>query len=55
MSEYGHYVTYRNTTDELRAKAEEAQRSHLPRQRTRRTGREALARRLHSIAERIEG
>jgi hypothetical protein len=55
MSEYGHYVTYRNTTRELREKAEEAQRAHLPRQRRRRTGREALARRLHSIADLLEG
>lgn len=52
MSDYAHYVAYRNATDEIRKRAEEVQRSHL--RRRRRTGREALARRLHSIADRLE-
>jgi len=53
MSEYGHYVAYRTATEEIRQRAEEARRSHLPRQRRRR--RDSLARRLHSLADRLEG
>ena len=55
MSEYGHYVTYRNTTDEIRERVEQKQRSQFPSRRRRHPGRTALARGLHSIADRLDG
>jgi hypothetical protein len=56
MSDYQHYVTYRNATDEIRQRAEQAQRTRLPRRRQRGRGRRAaLARSLHSIADRLDG
>jgi hypothetical protein len=54
MSEYSHYVTYRNATNQIRERVEHAQRmrdADLPRRR----GRKALARGLHSIADRLDG
>ncbi len=54
MSDYGHYVTYRNATDQIQERVEQAQRARLPRQRRRHPGRKALARGLHSIAERLD-
>lgn len=54
MSEYQHYVTYRNETEQVRDQVERAQRTRLPGRR-RRPGRQALARRLHSIADRLDG
>mgnify|MGYP006179094001 FL=1 len=52
MSEYQHYVTYRNDTEQVRDRVERAQRTRLPGRS--RPGRQALARRLHSIADRLE-
>lgn len=55
MSEYGHYVAYRNATNEIRDRVETAQRSRAPGRPRRRNGRHALARGLHSIADRLDG
>jgi len=54
MSDYGHYVTYRNSTDQIRDRVQLAQRSGAPGQANRST-RRALARRLHSLADRLDG
>lgn len=54
MSEYQHYVTYRNATDQIRERVEQTQRTGVPGQRRRHGGRKALARHLHSIADRLE-
>lgn len=53
MDEYGHYVTYRNATDQTRERTQRVERSGIP--HARHTGRKALARRLHSIADRLDG
>lgn len=53
MSEYEHYVTYRNAQDQIRERVAQTQRSGIPGQR-RHPGRRALARRLHEIADRID-
>jgi len=52
MSEYQHYVTYRNDTEQVRDRVERAQRTRLPGRN--RPARQALARRLHSIADRLD-
>jgi len=52
VSEYQHYVTYRNNAEQVRERVERAQRTRPPGRR--RPGRQALARRLHSIADRLE-
>ncbi len=54
MSEYEHYVTYRNAQDLIRERVAQTQRSGIPGQRRRHPGRQALARRLHAIADRID-
>lgn len=53
MDEYGYYLTYRNATDRIRERVEQVQRSRPPGRR--RTGRHAVAQRLHSIADRLDG
>lgn len=54
MTEYTHYVAYRNATNEIRDRVEqtERRRGQAP---PRRRSRHALARSLHSIADRIDG
>jgi hypothetical protein len=54
MSEYNHYVAYRNATDEIRDRVERAQRTRGRTGPGRRSRRQALARGLHSIADRLE-
>lgn len=54
MSAYDYYVTYHNAEDQIRERVARTQRSRVPGQRRRHPGRRALARRLHSIAERID-
>lgn len=54
MSEYDYYVTYHNAHDQIRERVEATQRSRIPGQRRRRPGRRALARGLHSLADRID-
>jgi hypothetical protein len=54
MSGYDYYVNYSTANDQIRERVEQTQRSHLPGQRPRRHGRHALARRLHSIADRLD-
>jgi hypothetical protein len=54
MSEYEQYVTYRNAQDQIRERVAQTQRPGLPRKRRKHPGRHALARRLHSIADRID-
>ncbi len=54
MHEYGHYVAYRNATNEIRQRVEEVQHTRKPGPPWRRP-RQALARGLHSLAERLEG
>lgn len=54
MSEYGHYVTYRNATDQIRERVEQRQRMQPSGRRRRHAGRKALARGLHSIADRLD-
>ncbi len=54
MSDYTHYVTYRNATNEIRDRVEQTQRSRVP-TAPRRAGRHALARRLHALADRLDG
>ena len=54
MSEYDHYVTYRNAQDQIRERVARTQSAALPGKRRRHPGRQALARRLHSIADRID-
>lgn len=54
MNEYTHYVAYRNATNEIRDRVEQAQRRRgqpAPRRRSR----HAIANGLHSIANRIDG
>jgi hypothetical protein len=53
MDEYGHYVTYRNETDRIRSRVERRQRSRVA-EAPRRGGRHALARGLHSLADRLD-
>ncbi|HSE10876.1 MAG TPA: hypothetical protein VLB29_19595 [Nocardioidaceae bacterium] len=53
MTEYDYYVTYRNANDQIRERVEQTRRARIPGQR-RHPGRHALARRLHSIADRLE-
>lgn len=55
MSDYGHYVTYRNNADEIRERVERTQRTRPPGRSRRRSGRHALARRLHALADRLGG
>jgi hypothetical protein len=55
MTEYDHYLNYTNAMNELRERVEHTQRTRVPGQARRRPGRQALARRLHSIAERLDG
>ncbi len=54
MSEYDYYVTYRNANDQIRERVAQTQRSHVPGRRRRHPGRHAIARRLHSLADRID-
>lgn len=54
MSEYGHYVAYRNATNEIRDRVERTQRTGRPGP-PRRRPRQALARGLHSLADRLDG
>ncbi len=54
MSDYGHYVTYRNDTDQLIERVERTEHIRRP-GRSNRPTRRALARGLHSIADRIDG
>jgi hypothetical protein len=54
MSDYGHYVTYRHDTDRIRDQVEMTQRSG-GRARSRHLARRALARRLHTLADRLDG
>lgn len=54
MSEYGHYVAYRNATDEIRERVETTQRRRPPGP-PRRRPRHALAKGLHTLADRIDG
>jgi hypothetical protein len=55
MTEYDHYLNYINAMNELRERVAHTQRTRDPGQARRRTGRQALARRLHSIADRLDG
>lgn len=54
MAEYDTYVTYRNATDQIRERVQRTERARLAGPR-RNPGRRALARRLHSIADLLEG
>jgi hypothetical protein len=54
MSEYNHYVAYRNATNEIRDRVEQTQRSRGGVGPRRRGSRKALARGLHSIADRLD-
>jgi hypothetical protein len=54
MSDYSHYVTYRNSTDQIRDRVQRVQRSGAPGQAGH-PARRALARRLHSLADRLDG
>ena len=54
MTEYTHYVAYRNATNEIRDRVEQTQRRRgqaAPRRRSR----HAIARGLHSLADRLDG
>lgn len=54
MTEYIHYVAYRNATDEIRDRVERTERRRaaaVPRRRSR----HAIAKGLHSIADRLDG
>lgn len=54
MTEYTHYVAYRNATTEIRDRVEQTQRRRgqaAPRRRSRR----AIAQGLHSLADRLDG
>lgn len=53
MSDYGHYVTYRNSTDQVRDRVERTQRNGAPGQ-SRHLARRTLARRLHTLADRLD-
>jgi hypothetical protein len=55
MNEYDHYLNYTNELNELRERVERTQRTRLPGQSRRRPARHTLARRLHSIADRLDG
>ncbi|HEU4514151.1 MAG TPA: hypothetical protein VFR87_13680 [Nocardioidaceae bacterium] len=54
MSEYNHYVAYRTATDEIRDRVERTRRSRGGVGPRRRGGRKALARGLHTIADRLD-
>lgn len=53
MTEYDYYLTSFNANEQIRERTEHTRRALVPGQR-RRPGRQALARRLHSIADRLE-
>jgi hypothetical protein len=55
MPEYDHYLNYTNAMGELRERVERTQRTKVPGAPRRRTGRHALARGLHSLADRLDG
>jgi hypothetical protein len=55
MTEYDHYLSYTSSMEQLRERLERTQRTGVPAQARRRPGRHALARRLHSIADRLDG
>lgn len=54
MSEYSHYVAYRNAANEIRDRVEHTERSRGSVGPRRRTGRKALARGLHTLADRLD-
>lgn len=49
-----HYLIDRNATEQIRERVEQTQRSAIPKQRRRHAGRHALARRLHTFADRLD-
>jgi len=55
MSGLDQYMTYRNATDQIRERVEQTQRSAVVARRRRHPGRQALARRLHTLADRLDG
>lgn len=54
MSDYGHYVAYRNATNDIPDRVERTLRTREPGP-PRRRSRRAIARGLHAIADRIDG
>jgi hypothetical protein len=54
MSDFAHYVTYRHDADRVRDRVEHTQRTGAP-GHPRRATRRALARRLHTLADRLDG
>ena len=53
MSEFSH-LTQRAAADQIRERVSRRQRSRMPGQRPRRSGRRALAQGLHSLANRLD-
>jgi hypothetical protein len=54
MSEFQQYVNYHTANDRIRERVEQTQRRGLAGQYRRHAGRRALARSLHSIADRLD-
>lgn len=55
MTEYDYYVGYQAAQDQIRERVQRTQRSRVPGQRRRGPGRRAIARGLHSLADRFDG
>ena len=54
MSDYEYYTSYRLATDRMRARAEQSERTRSAGPRALPGGRHAVARRLHSLADRLD-
>lgn len=54
MSDYEYYASYRLATDRIRASAEQSERTRTAGPRALPGGRHAVARRLHSLADRLD-
>lgn len=54
MSEHDYYVTYRLAGDRVRERTQQTERARIVGPRALRGGRHAVARRLHSLADRLD-
>ena len=55
MSEHDYYVTYRLASDRIRERTQQTERTRTAGPRALKGGRHAAARRLHALADRLDG
>lgn len=55
MSEHDYYVTYRLATEQIRERTQLAERTRTAGPRSHKGGRHGIARRLHWLADRLDG